>query len=487
MKSFSQMPRVIKWPFWVGDILLVAMGIFLAVMKWGELSAVEMLVCIASVFLGVSLFTLPYLIEFRAADRRSRLNDDLITEQADQTLEQAIRVLKSYNEQSQHIALNLEAAENVVQRIESHTEAFQRTQNSAENVMGQLALLADRDLETGGSSEETQKELARVSSRLERMEDRLQALDNVSGFVKGLQEQLEGVADEPPEPIVRAFAEQKAAIGELKAELAQLTEPLGRISETIADSKKDETSSPEEVARTAQLLEKALAVGDISATSPAVARLIEGNSKTRQPTPGAKSELPAEGERAPAEPAEAKAADTEQAETAGPKQSKGPTPLGHESNSEATEAKTPKGDAPAAQPQFPEAENDAEFAKSASEPTEQPKNPDEQDPPSLGLDVPEDKAAKRRQRVPAGHASLTAEALIGIGNKLFLRGEGPGLSKEKGVPLEFLEIGKWRWTSPEKIDHPLNLSIYLNDETPAQSGPITLEPGESAVVKPKFS
>ena len=47
-----------------------------------------------------------------------------------------------------------------------------------------------------------------------------------------------------------------------------------------------------------------------------------------------------------------------------------------------------------------------------------------------------------------------AKVKIGIGNKPFLRGEGPGLSWEEGVPMNFVEIGKWSW-SPSDKEAPL--------------------------------
>ena len=43
--------------------------------------------------------------------------------------------------------------------------------------------------------------------------------------------------------------------------------------------------------------------------------------------------------------------------------------------------------------------------------------------------------------------------MIGIGNKPYLRGEGPGLSWDEGVPMNFIEIGKWSWSPPQKM-HP---------------------------------
>ena len=45
--------------------------------------------------------------------------------------------------------------------------------------------------------------------------------------------------------------------------------------------------------------------------------------------------------------------------------------------------------------------------------------------------------------------ALIVNLMIGIGNKPFVRGTGPGLSQDKGVPMSFLGIGRWQWISPD--------------------------------------
>jgi hypothetical protein len=72
---------------------------------------------------------------------------------------------------------------------------------------------------------------------------------------------------------------------------------------------------------------------------------------------------------------------------------------------------------------------------------------------------------------PDGESALSADgatrllvtAYIGIGNRLFIRGEGPGLSWERGVPLQFVSIGKWRWETAE-ASAPVVFRLYKNDE-----------------------
>ena len=76
-----------------------------------------------------------------------------------------------------------------------------------------------------------------------------------------------------------------------------------------------------------------------------------------------------------------------------------------------------------------------------------------------------------------GATRLLVTAYIGIGNKLFIRGDGPGLSWDKGVAMQFVSIGKWGWASHD-VTAPIACKLYKNDETAALSGEIFLEPGK---------
>jgi len=85
-----------------------------------------------------------------------------------------------------------------------------------------------------------------------------------------------------------------------------------------------------------------------------------------------------------------------------------------------------------------------------------------------------------------GFTRLIATAYIGIGNKLFIRGEGPGLSWEKGVPLQFVSIGKWRWETADATA-PIRAKLYKNDQTECTSvGTLTMEPGHQHEVNAGF-
>ncbi len=84
-----------------------------------------------------------------------------------------------------------------------------------------------------------------------------------------------------------------------------------------------------------------------------------------------------------------------------------------------------------------------------------------------------------------GATRLLVTAYIGIGNKLFIRGEGPGLSWDKGVPMQFVSIGKWGWASHEATG-PVKCRLYKNDETAALSGEVSVEPGKHVEVSALF-
>lgn len=85
-----------------------------------------------------------------------------------------------------------------------------------------------------------------------------------------------------------------------------------------------------------------------------------------------------------------------------------------------------------------------------------------------------------------GLTRLLATAYIGIGNKLYIRGDGPGLSWDKGVPLQFVSIGKWRWETADATAS-FSAKLYKNDQVECASlGSLTLDPGQQTEVNAAF-
>jgi hypothetical protein len=78
-------------------------------------------------------------------------------------------------------------------------------------------------------------------------------------------------------------------------------------------------------------------------------------------------------------------------------------------------------------------------------------------------DTSEDEAAPAADG--ATGTALIVNLMIGIGNKPFVRGTGPGLSRDKGVPMNFLGIGRWQWISPDP-EAPATVEVWKNDQSP---------------------
>jgi hypothetical protein len=112
---------------------------------------------------------------------------------------------------------------------------------------------------------------------------------------------------------------------------------------------------------------------------------------------------------------------------------------------------------------------------------------------TLGIEIPSNEFSQvaPEDSAPAvsadGLTRLLVTAYIGIGNKLYVRGEGPGLNWDRGVPLQFVSIGKWRWESAD-ASAPVTLKLYKNDEHEcAAIGPLTLAPGHQQEVTASFN
>lgn len=96
-----------------------------------------------------------------------------------------------------------------------------------------------------------------------------------------------------------------------------------------------------------------------------------------------------------------------------------------------------------------------------------------------------DSEEKKPKSSKTGSTSVVANVMIGIGNKPYLRGEGAGLSWDEGVPMNFIEIGKWAWT-PTRKNAALTVQVYRNDEDPDNGGKIEVRSGEEIEITPDF-
>ena len=79
---------------------------------------------------------------------------------------------------------------------------------------------------------------------------------------------------------------------------------------------------------------------------------------------------------------------------------------------------------------------------------------------------------------------IKAKIDVGFGNHLFVRGQGAGLSWERGVPLTCVDGQTWQWAG--KADDRLTFKLLLNDSVWAKGEDMVARPGQKVEVVPMF-
>ncbi len=103
----------------------------------------------------------------------------------------------------------------------------------------------------------------------------------------------------------------------------------------------------------------------------------------------------------------------------------------------------------------------------------------------------EAKVATKTARKPAPEKSgppvtrVMAYVDVGLGNTLFLRGEGPGLSWESGVPMQWTGEGCWSW-SAEAGGEEITFKVLINDQHWSGGDNLKVASGDTASFTPAF-
>lgn len=80
---------------------------------------------------------------------------------------------------------------------------------------------------------------------------------------------------------------------------------------------------------------------------------------------------------------------------------------------------------------------------------------------------------------------IVAKIDVGFGNTLYIRGEGPGLNWEKGVPLDCVADDQWSLTLSETA-RPVVFKFLINDLTWSVGDDYLAQPGSSVEFTPTF-
>jgi len=98
------------------------------------------------------------------------------------------------------------------------------------------------------------------------------------------------------------------------------------------------------------------------------------------------------------------------------------------------------------------------------------------------------KASASGATAPAASAALTTIEVkrdVGFGNAVFLRGQGAGLTWERGLPLVCVDAHTWRWSGIAK--DPIRFKLLINDTIWSAGNDLTIAPGQKLEVAPEFA
>lgn len=94
-------------------------------------------------------------------------------------------------------------------------------------------------------------------------------------------------------------------------------------------------------------------------------------------------------------------------------------------------------------------------------------------------------STKKATAVKTPTTHIMAHVDVGFGNTLYIRGEGAGLSWEKGIALQNLTPYEWAFTcTPAKGS--VTFKFLINDTIWAEGENLTVAVGEKSISSPTF-
>ncbi len=466
-------PKLPKWFFLLSDALLVGVAAFLASHSATPLSNTVIFSIVGCVAVGAIVTAWAFIADY------TRKQDEALDDRQ-RALEALARTVASSAEQISVAASGLHQVAELAQKNLRHAEQLpHKLQDKIAEFQAQLANASDTE------REELEKELvalrASESERLESISDKVaKSASEWARLESAMQKHLVAAADAVTKAqagAVGAVDEKFAAsLAALDARLAACTVLVERALESASHASPGAVLPPPAAA---------------PETAPGGVELTTAHPPKRPRKPrreDAAAEEPA-AETPPASTAAAPSAvapaGADPKSEIAPPQLEEPPPVlvekiseiapvaphtaepftGHVTDTPPAEPASAPAPAPADVPSPAKPPRKRAARKPVDAPAEASAESAPQGDPALDLhETPAAQSAELVERVLTsdGATRLLVTAYIGIGNRLFIRGAGPGLSWEKGVPLQFVSIGKWRWETAE-ASAPVQFKLYKND------------------------
>jgi hypothetical protein len=94
-------------------------------------------------------------------------------------------------------------------------------------------------------------------------------------------------------------------------------------------------------------------------------------------------------------------------------------------------------------------------------------------------------AAPAVAKPKGSHITITAKVDVGFGNALYIRGDGEGLSWEKGLLLDCISGDAWTVVL-QSVEKPVAFKLVLNDQIWSSGEDFHAAPGDTVTVTPVF-
>ena len=530
----DQTPKLPKLPFLLGDVVLLAAAWFIADRATGPLDTNTLAAVTACVAVGALLGAIPFLTDYarkqdEALDERQR-GLEALSRTINTAAEQISIAANGLNELTELTHKNLKHAEQLPHRLQEKIAEFNaQLDNAREDDREELEkeLVELRAAET--------ERLQAIAEKIHKAAGELARFDSAAQkHVTARTELIERASDTISKAHAEAAAASARELANVQARMlaeieAKLSASVALALSTIEGALEKPASPPAAATPAANSADESVAVTTASAVATDATSPSKRPRKTRREESAPISansaaaetgvSAPLNSESQPLPHASVSSPESKTDSSAPPVPISEPPPIPIEAitkiepvvpssatpfpaAAETAGSVSPSPAASAAGAPPISSSNDAASESPAIRPQKKraAKKPAPELAADLALDLPTEETSPSASDVAPvtgaevvervissdGATRLIATAYIGIGNRLFIRGDGPGLSWEKGVPLQFISIGKWRWETSD-ASAPIKFKLYKNDEIECSAlGVLTLEPGNQQEVTTKF-
>lgn len=482
MNSPDEAPKLSPWPFLLADVLLLGAAYYVAAQHPGALTGTPLIVAGSLVFTGAVITVIPFLVnharrqELALAERQREIA--ALAQSTSASAEQLSIAVASLHGIAESASRAAKLAEQLPLRLQEKIHEFKEQLN-------EVSLTENEAL--------SQEVNTLRAAETERIESVLTTVRKLSSEFARLEAASRSNVTELGETLAKFTTSAEQAAAEATTSLAALR--AGAEKSLAAAHATSMRSIEDTLSRALAEIDAKLATlsGHLTAKVESAAEALDGRIAALHAATQASGQAAVEPQRSQPAPAPSEPAPVATpAPITSPAAAASAAPVSVPPTAPARKSEPAKAGATPAPRE--ETEVPADEAKPARRRAH--RRPEAETEPLLGLELPPAANEDFSQPSPDdqadssvsadGFTRLLVTSYIGIGNKLFIRGEGPGLNWEHGTPLQFVSIGKWRWETAES-NGPVRARLYKNDEVECPSlGEIVIEPAHQKEVRANF-